>query len=127
MAKTENNLRTTVTKVPNSDFAYHFGLETTGLLSFLLPSGDGYSISELGKEVKAIAEYVRCNEKDVTLYSGLEYESIPFEDIYELWFRLYGGKDRVKPSYEEFNTYSHGFFHVLAFTEKDYLVKRDLK
>lgn len=87
-----------------------------GVRSFILPSGDGYTMEDFAVEIKTIQDYVGggCSPN---IYSGLDYEHIPFDEIYAIWNDNGGrgnGKYYKKPAKEEFNSYEHGFIHVLV-------------
>lgn len=109
-----------------TDFVYQLIRENDENYDFLLPSGDGYDIIALTREIEAIEKYTG---KPAQIYSGMDYECIPFSLIYEIWNKANkeeyeaGEKnyDRylrdicTPPTLEEYNCYDHGFIHVLAY------------
>jgi hypothetical protein len=90
-----------------SDWAYQCIEEDGCDCLFLLPSGDGYSLEELSKEIKIIEEYKKAT---ATIYSGIDYEGIPFNLIYKIW----GWEPSQIPSDLKYNCYDHGFIAVIC-------------
>lgn len=90
-----------------SDWSYQCIEENGDACLFLLPSGGGYSLEELTKEITLIEKY---KGGKATIYSGVDYKDIPFKLIYELW----GWEDITPPSDLSYNCYEHGFIAVLC-------------
>ena len=103
-------------------YVYQLIRENDENFDFLLPSGDGYDIIALTREIEAIEKYTG---KPAQIYCGMDYDSIPFSLIYEIWNkddkdafesgaskRLWG--PWIPPTRDQYNTYEYGFIHVIS-------------